>query len=254
MIIDADCHVSSGHITSVAITADELVQQMDQHQIDKALVWIAPPYSRQLEVENRALHRASKVHGDRLLAFGWANPRLGTTATKATIKRCFDEYGFIGIKFNGAQDDYLIDDPNLTLPYIEQAAAYGKPLAFHTGTDAYENTHPYRVGHIAAAYPELPILMVHMGGVGKPSLAHAAIETAQTHPNVTLIASETSTRDLIAAIETLGPDRVCYGSDAPFELMDVERARFEAVLTRFDASTYDKVMGGNIARLLVDAD
>jgi len=254
MIIDADCHVSSGHISSVAITADELVQELDQHQVDKALAWIAPPYSRQLETENRSLYQATKVHGDRLLAFGWANPRLGKEAAEATIKRCFEEYGFRGIKFNGAQDDYLIDDPILALPYIEKAATYGRPIAFHTGTDAYENTHPYRVGRIAATYPELPILMVHMGGVGKPSLARAAIEAALAHPNVTLIASETSTRDLIAAIETLGPDRVCYGSDAPFELMDVERARFEAVLTRFDADTHDKVMGGNIARLLIGAD
>jgi len=254
MIIDADCHVSSGHISSVAITADELVQQMDQFEIDKSLVWIAPPYSRQLEVENRALYDASRTHSDRLLPFGWANPHLGAAATEATIRRCFEDYGFGGIKFNGAQDDYCIDDPILALPYIEQAAAYSKPIAFHTGTDAYENTHPDRVGRIAATYPEIPILMVHMGGVGKPSLARSAIEVAQSHPNVTLIASETSTRDLIAAIEALGPSRVCYGSDAPFELMDVERARFESVLTRFDADTYAKVMGGNIARLMASSD
>jgi predicted TIM-barrel fold metal-dependent hydrolase len=42
-----------------------------------------------------------------------------------TIRRCFEEYGFLGVKFNGAQDDYVIDDERLVLPCIEYAARYG---------------------------------------------------------------------------------------------------------------------------------
>jgi uncharacterized protein len=56
-------------------------------------------------------------------------------------------------------------DPSI-LPLIEAAAAYGKPLAFHIGADFYENTHPVRLGRIAARLPEIQILMLHMGGAG----------------------------------------------------------------------------------------
>ena len=164
MIVDADCHVSSGPISAVAISADALVTQMAGTSIDKALVWIAPPYERRIEIENRALYEAWQRHPERLLPFGWVNPRLGQASAQATIARCFEEYGFLGIKFNGAQDDYVIDDPVLSLPLIERAAAYGKPIAFHIGADAYENTHPYRLGRIAGLFPKTSLLMVHMGG------------------------------------------------------------------------------------------
>jgi Tat protein secretion system quality control protein TatD with DNase activity len=54
MIIDADCHISSHKFDGLAITADELVEQMDRAGVDKALVWLKPPYN---------LHSALCVRG-----------------------------------------------------------------------------------------------------------------------------------------------------------------------------------------------
>ena len=250
MIIDADCHISSHRFNSVAITVDDLIPLMDRSGVDKALVWLAPPYDRNIAPENEAVFAAAQRFPDRLLPFGWANPRLGQGATCDTIKRCFEEYGFLGIKFNGAQDDYVIDDAAISLPCIEVAARYGKPLAFHIGADSYENTHPYRLGCIAKLFPGVEFLMVHMGGVAKPSLARAAIEVAQQNPNITLIASEISSRDILQAIERLGADRVCFGSDTPFELLHVELSRYDALLRDCERGARTKIMGGNIARVL----
>jgi hypothetical protein len=250
MIIDADCHINSSHLTSIAMTADDLVATMDRAQVERALVWLAPPYNRSIEAENRAVCQGARCYPDRLLPFGWANPRLGLQPAQDTIAKCLDEYGFLGIKFNGAQDDYVIDDPELSLPCIAFAARFGRPIAFHIGADSYGNTHPTRLGHIAELFPKLPLLMVHMGGVGKPSLARAAIEVAQRHANVTLIGSESSTRDILQAIAILGPSRVCYGSDSPFEPMHVEVARYRALLGDLSPVAQAEVMGGNIARVL----
>jgi|FLYL01.1.fsa_nt_gi Tat protein secretion system quality control protein TatD with DNase activity len=38
MIIDADCHISSGKYEGLDITADELIDTMDQAEVDKALL------------------------------------------------------------------------------------------------------------------------------------------------------------------------------------------------------------------------
>ena len=249
MIIDADCHISSHKFDGLAITADELVAQMGLVGVDKALVWLKPPYNKDIAPENKAMYEATHRYPDRLLGFGWANPRLGKENTLSTIKQCFEEYGLYGIKFNGAQDEYVIDDAAI-LPFIETAAQYAWPIAFHIGADFYENTHPYRLGRIAGRFPETQFLMVHMGGARLPPLDRAAVETAMEHPNITLIGSSIPSWAVLRAVNTLGADRVCFGSDMPFHFMHVELAKYQALLRDVDEAAQAQIMGGNIARLL----
>ncbi len=251
MIIDADCHLSSRKFDSISITAPELIDMMDQAGVHRALVWLKPPYQKDISPENRAIYEAVRAYPDRLVGFGWANPLLGKQATADEIRRCFEEYGFAGIKFNGAQDGYVIDDPGLALPFIEQAAAYGKPIAFHVGADFYENTHPYRLGRIAARFPETRFLMVHMGGAGTPTLERAAIETAQEHPNIALIASNIAETAILRALRSLGTQRVIFGSDTPFRLMHVQVAMAQALLRDFDEAARRDYLGGNFERFVL---
>jgi uncharacterized protein len=250
MIIDADCHISSHKFDGLAITADELVAQMDRAGVERAVVWLKPPYAKDIAPENRAVYEATRRYPGRLLGFGWANPRLGRAHAEETIARCFEEYGFYGIKFNGAQDDYLIDDPELALPLVERAARYARPLAFHIGADFYENTHPYRLGAIAARFPETPLLMIHMGGAALPPLDRSAIEVAERHQNITIIGSAIPEQPVLRAIDRLGASRVCFGSDAPFRLMHVQLAMYQALLRDHGEDDRALVLGGNIARLL----
>lgn len=249
MIIDADCHISSSKFDNLALTAPELVEQLDREGVQRALVWLRPPYDKAIDAENRAVYAAMKAYPQRLLGFGWTNPMLGKGHALDTIRRGFEEYGFYGIKFNGAQDGYVINDPSVLL-LIEAAAAYGKPIAFHIGADFYENTHPYRLGAIAALFPQTQFLMVHMGGAGLPALNRSAVEMAQQHANITLIGSSIGDRPVLDALQALGSARVCYGSDAPFHLMHVCLAMYQALLRDFSAADRANVMGGNIARLL----
>lgn len=253
MIIDADCHISSGHFDALDITAEELLPRMDRAGIDRALIWLKPPYNKDIEPENRAVYEAARAHPDRFIPFGWTNPRLGKERALRAIQQGFEEYGFAGVKFNGAQDGYVIDDDALAMPLVEAAARYGRPIAFHIGADFYENTHPYRLGRIAARFPEVPFLMVHMGGAGLPSLERSAIETAQQHPNITLIASAISEMAVARAVKALGPERVCFGSDTPFALMHVRVAMFRALLEEYGEDACRRVMGENFARVVGQA-
>jgi hypothetical protein len=58
-------------------------------------------------------------------------------------------------------------------------------------------------------------------------------------------------RAILKAIKTLGADRVCFGSDTPFELMHVEVAKYQALLEG-EVTPQEKqlIMAGNIARLM----
>jgi predicted TIM-barrel fold metal-dependent hydrolase len=89
-----------------------------------------------------------------------------------------------------------------------------------------------------------------MGRAGAPPLDRSAVETAAGHPNITLIGSAVDERAILGAIHTLGPDRLCFGSDMPFRLMHVVLTMYRAMLRDFDEADRAKVLGGNLARLL----
>jgi len=251
LIIDADTHISPTGEDANAITIDELLRRMDRAGVAKALTWLRPPYMREIDESNAYVHQAVQQHPDRVLGFGWADPRLGLDKAKDAVKRCIEDYGFYGVKLNGAQNSYYIDDPEISLPIVKEIAKTGKLLAFHVGTDAFEATHPFRVARIAKMYPEVQILMVHMGGVGYADLSNAAIEMAQECPNLTLIGSAVKAVAVLRAIRVLGAARVCFGSDTPFALTHVEVAKYNALLDgEVTLEEKQMIMAGNIARLM----
>jgi len=247
MIIDADTHITP---TGNPFSIEQLIDTMDSARVDKALTWLRPDYhGEEIEGHNAYLYRATQQYPDRILGFGWADPTVGVEHAKEMARRCIEEYGFYGVKLNGAQNTYYIDDPELALPVAEEIARSGKMLAFHIGADAYERTHPWRAAKIARLYPETPIFMIHMG-MRDRDMCRAVVEVAQEHPNMYLIGSATTYYAVLNAIQTLGAQRVCFGSDAPFGYMHVELAMYHALL-QGELSEQDRhdVLAGNIVRL-----
>jgi len=248
-IIDADTHISPLN-EPVSCRAETLIAEMDRAGVARSVVWLQPPYMREIDTSLEYIYRSAKKYPDRFLPFGWANPHLGRDKSVDTIKKCMQVYGFYGVKLNGAQDSYYIDDEKFSLPLVEEITKLGGMICFHVGVDAYGYTHPYRVAKIAKRYPETNFLLAHMGGVGKPDMANECVEMAQECPNLYLIGSQISFNAILKAVKTLGADRVCYGSDMPYDSMRACSAACLALL-KDEVSEDDAalVMGGNIIRL-----
>jgi predicted TIM-barrel fold metal-dependent hydrolase len=247
MIIDADTHISPA---GGPFALEEHMARLDRSGVDKTLTWLRPDYvGQEIEGHNAYVYEATRQYPDRILGFGWADPTVGVDHAKDMVRQCVYEYGFYGVKLNGAQNYYYIDDPELSLPVAEEIAKTGKALAFHIGPDEYERTHPFRAAKVAQLYPEMPVLMVHMGA-GSRDMNHAAIEIAQDNPNMVLVGSGTPYPPVLRAIQTLGADRVCFGSDAPFRMQHVELAIYRAFMEGEVSEQHQAlVMGGNIERL-----
>jgi predicted TIM-barrel fold metal-dependent hydrolase len=151
MIIDADTHISP---TDGAFAIEAHVARLERSGVDKTLTWLKPDYAGTgIEGHNAYVYQAVRAYPDQILGFGWADPTVGVGHAKDMVRRCVYEYGFYGVKLNGAQNNYYIDDPELALPVVEEIARTGKLLAFHIGPDAYERTHPFRAAKIARTYP-----------------------------------------------------------------------------------------------------
>lgn len=252
MIIDSDVHISPTREGGNSLLAEELVGMMDGAGVDKAVTWIQPPYVRSnLDNSLKYLYESVKRFPDRLLGFGWVDPHLGMDRAFDTLRRCMEEYGFLGVKLNGAQNTFYVDDETLSLPLIERVVGYGRPIAFHCGADVRDYTHPFRIGKIARRFPEGKFIMIHMGGASLDDFSPAAIEVAKECPNVTLIGSSVRSGSVIRAIRELGARRVAFGSDAPFEPIYIELAKYRAFLGKeFTPGDAELVLGGTMAEVL----
>lgn len=58
----------------------------------------------------------------------------------------------------------------------------------------------------------------------------SVIREAKTSPNMVLVESQTKPEYILAAIESLSAERVCFESDHPFRLMHVCRAMIETAV------------------------
>ena len=221
MIIDADTHIAP---TGGDFGLDKHMACMERAGIDKTLVWLKPDYDgAEIERHNRYIYDAVQKYPDRLIGFGWAAPTVGVEHAIEMVRVCAEEYGLHGVKMNGAQNNYTIDDPQIALPVAEA---------------------------IARMYPETPVLMVHMG-MTDADMNRAVIEMAQQCPNMYLVGSSTTYKAVVEAINVLGAERVLFGTDDPFQWPHVVRAMYDAALDGI-VSEEEKalVMDGNLARVL----
>lgn len=251
MYIDADCHISAKP-GGFEIGITELLKRMDAVGVDQAICWPMLTYTREAAADNKAIFRGAQQHPDRIIPFGGVNPRLGFEAARLELERCINDYGVRGVKLNGARDAYYIDDPQLSLPLIERIASAGLILALHCGANDYERTHPFRIAKISDLFPELKILVVHMGGAGTPNLHDAVIEMAQRYSNWYLVDSEADYRKVHQALRVLGAERICYGSDTPFTPMRFEWGIRQVVYQDLSPTEKARVLGENIRQLLKD--
>ena len=249
MIFDSDTHLSPRNEGGNSVNAEGMLRLMDRAGVDKCLSWVYPPYIKtDLNDYVAYVSESMKRYSDRIYGFGWIDPSLGINNAVELTKRCMQEYCMYGVKLNGSQNKFFIDDPQVTYPIIDVVRDAGKIVAFHTGSDDPNHVHPFRAEKVFKAYPDVRFLMIHMGG----ELYPAAIEVAQRCGNVTLVGSETPKPGVAKAILTLGADRVAYGSDAPFCMMAAEAAAYKAMLKEIDLSEEDieKVMWKNTANLI----
>lgn len=250
MIIDADTHISPTDQGNT-IRVERLIEEMDRSGVDKALCWLQPPYMRNLDESLQYIYESKQKFPNRLLPFGWVDPHFGIKKSIETVHRCIEEYGFYGVKLNGAQNEYYIDNEEMVLPIIDEIVKLGSRLAFHIGADAYEFTHPYNLEKIAKKYPETTILVAHMGGAGIPDLSRPCIEVAKRNSNIILIGSNIGWNSVVKGIREVGAERVCFGSDTPFSNMHADLAAYQSFLgDLFTREEAELVLGGNIQRIL----
>jgi hypothetical protein len=124
----------------------------------------------------------ARAHPDKLIGFMSVHPEEGDPV--AEIERCVSDLGLKGIKLG---PNYQGFDP-LGAPAMlvyETAQRLGLPILFHQGTSPMRSApiryaHPLVMDEVALAFPELRIVMAHLGHPW-----HAdTIAVVRKHPHV----------------------------------------------------------------------
>jgi hypothetical protein len=247
-----------GQVRDSALLLEKTLEEMNRNHVRQALISGDPALVR----------RWSEMHPDRFLASYNPNPSLQDQAAavaqfeKEVLEGRWRAIGELGLPYAGRP----LNDPAL-FPYYEACQRLGLPVFFHTGLDGPEPQKlvspafrvdlgdPLLLQDVAIKFPRLRIVIMHMGW---PFFDHA-LYMLYAYENVYLdtavvnwiLGRQVFDRILREAVDTVGSDRILFGSDQMLwpQMIGpaVSSIRDASYLTETDKHN---ILWGNAARLL----
>lgn len=211
-IIDAHTHVGSfGSWAQVSCTGEQLVTEMNEFGVERCIVF---------STDNTLVRETIARFPGRLVGYVWPNPY--ESGSLAQAQTALHDWGFRGIKLHPLFHAFLPTDA-VVEPFMEEARRSRVPVAVHSGHPPFSL--PWSIGELAEKYPDVRIVMLHMGH-GHGVYIQAAINTAKRYDNIILETSGMPMHTKIKeAVDKVGEQRVVYGSDIPFHHTSVELQR-----------------------------
>lgn len=242
MIIDLHMHIEDVAALGWSMSAAECIAAMDEAGVDRAVVMTLTDLPGLNPAGLELIADACAAHPDRLFGFLRLHPGYLTEST-TLLTRAVNELGFRGLKLHPVS---TLQHPGgeATIALVRHAGELGVPTLFHCGDEPLST--PLSIARTAAACPDSTIVLGHMGGYFH---VDEAIEVAEQHPNVVLETSAMPYPDMIArAVERIGPERVCFGSDGPVSSPTLERQK--VAIAKLGPSVSERVLGLNAERML----
>lgn len=185
------------------------------------------------------------------------------------LRRAVDELGLRGYKLLGPRTDYPFEAPELRGVW-ELLAERGLPALIHFGflgrgggVVRHPRIDPLSLFEVARDFPEIPFVIPHFGaGYFREllalcwSLPNIHIDTSGSNQWMRWMPYPLTLEDLFRkALETVGPERIVFGSDSSYfprgfserYLLDQLRACYTLNVPDADIRL---IFGGNAARLL----
>src|SRR6266550_2392365 len=218
--IDFEAYLNTNASAPERATAlAELFANEDAAGIEYAVVMPSP----EPRPDNRALFETASANRRAILCCQ-VNPNDADAL--AQIKQAATEWAMRVLKIMPAIYHVRMTSP-LANSLMSTAREHGLVVNIHSGS---EISHPLGIGALCRRFPDVTVLMDHMG---YREWTSDAIEAARDNPKLylgtTIAAFETST--IARAIKELSPERVVYGSnwpvvDSELAVEAIRRAKF----------------------------
>ncbi len=242
MIIDHHNHIWEGHATGegfldLAMSTETILREMDRAGVDRAGVCTLAQ-----DIQNDYVLEAQRGHPDRLFGYCFINPRQPGGAQ--TLRRYLGE-GMHGLKLHPRLHGYPLRSLPLVGPLLEVCQEFDVPVFSH-GNGAEEFNVPFYFEELARAFPEVPLIIGHMGSF---NAVDDAILVANRNPNVYLDTSLATWDNLVNAVRSVPAEKILMSTDWPGNPFELEQMKIE-LATPNDLETRRKIMGESYAQLV----
>lgn len=233
-------------------TLANLLAEMDAMKFQRAAVLgmtIGLPFGDRLTEQWMDAIEASPARG-RFVPFASVHPRDSGWRTKLAA---FAARGARGLKLHPEMMRFAPDDPEAMQIYAE-CERLGLPVIFHAGRSGIEpeSIRPYAlIRHYVpaiAAYPRVQFLLGHAGARDVDD----ALAAAQQYPNVWLEIACQGATQLGTLLNTIGPERLLFGSDWPFYPLAATLAKV-LLVTEGKPAARAAILGANADRMFAIA-
>lgn len=250
LIIDAHGHLGAWRQFYIPRTdAYSMVEVMDRCGVRavavSGMLSIGPDY----RAGNRAVAEAADAFPGRFIGYVTANPNYPPGEVERELEHWFGTHPWMrGIKLHPVFHHYPVTGPNYRVAF-EAAVRYRAPVLSHTWGEGEEALlcGPAMFAELAEAYPSVPILLGHSGGL--LTGYRAAVEVARRYPNVYLetCGSFQAMGMIEYLVDAAGADKVLFGSDVAYLAQTAELGR--VVYAKLSTQDKRKILGQNAARL-----
>lgn len=243
MIIDSHTHTGL-RTQGAAVPVEGLIEAMRANGIDKAVVFTMEGfYSNTRAANNRLAATAARFPG---ILYPWVtvDPHEGEAAT-VELRRAISELGMGGLKLHTWVQGYSISNPKMDM-VMEQVVWLGIPVIFHDGSPPWAT--PLQIANLGRRYRTVPVILGH-GGLRE--LWPDALLAARQLDNLWLGTSGVPLNGLQKMVDTLGPERLVFGSDGGAGHPSTITYRLGLVKAlRISDQAREAILGGSMARLL----
>jgi predicted TIM-barrel fold metal-dependent hydrolase len=249
LVIDVHAHLGPCALMHIPNNdARGIVAVMDRAGVDRGCISsqmsIGPDYRR----GNELVAQAIADFPARFVGYVTVNPYYVHDIVPE-LERWSGHEGMKAIKIHPADHRYPVNGTHYR-PVFDWAMEHGLPVLSHTwgeGPEA-EFCSPTLFGPLAEAYPNVDFILGHAGGTLLGY--HRAVEVARKWPNIylDLCGSFQSMGAVEYFVESIGVDRVLFGSDVPFLNLMADLGK--VLYARLTTEEKKKILSLNAARLL----
>lgn len=236
MIIDVS-NIIGKHKFREEITAEMLLEQMDEAGIDKAVISC---YAESLD--NESVERALEKYPKRFIGLYTVNPWEDGSAKK--LEEALSKKGFKGLYMNPLRHGYMLCEHEVFYPLLDICRKYHAVVWCYGAAEVF--TSPIFFGQIAEDYPDVNIIM---GRMGLQYDNASAVSIAKSHKNIYLETSSGMDFNAHRAVKTVGPNRVLLGTGTPEAgYYPLELLKVKNVVKDYENGE-EKVLWRNAARI-----
>ncbi len=230
-IIDSHSHWGPSVSMGTNVSTRELVGQMDGAGIARVMIIPFPSTAiMSNEINIRLLNETRKI--PRFIPYFYIREDFPVIPPEY----CGGKWHWMRGVQDSSSNYRVLDDPDLPR-LIDDLTAIGKPVIVEEELDFTER--------LVAMAPGLPIIIPHLGMLGGSPLDF--LHSFKDKPDIFFDTALSSSDTILRFVETVGPERVLFGSDVPFGSMATELRKVTSLGIDDDAK--ELILGKNITRI-----